>query len=284
MICSFHPCFVGDKNILCAGRDPGAGDLAWIKKADAVILPQGCRKSLYEMAAGHCSHVFPNYMARFAFPGKIGQARLFDQIHAPFPQTYSFLSLAEFQQFRSRPDHTRILSFPFVFKFDWGGESDNVWLIDSGPRLSEAIQRAADYEKTGQSGFLIQEFISAPSRSLRVVALGTKRISYWRVQPDQKNFSTGLSRGAVIDEESDPQLQEDGIKMVSSVCNQTGINLAGFDIIFSNKIKPRGYFLEINYFFGRAGLGGSKQFYEALNREIRLWLKNIGLTSSKSMN
>ena len=46
MIVSFHPLFEADKNIICAGREPGADDLAAIKAAEAVILPQGCRQSL----------------------------------------------------------------------------------------------------------------------------------------------------------------------------------------------------------------------------------------------
>jgi ribosomal protein S6--L-glutamate ligase len=57
MILSFHPCFVADKNIICAGRSPDADDLAAIKAADAVVLPQGCYKSLYEMARGNCTNI-----------------------------------------------------------------------------------------------------------------------------------------------------------------------------------------------------------------------------------
>jgi ribosomal protein S6--L-glutamate ligase len=283
MILSFHPCFVGDQNIICAGRDPDDSDLAWIKKADAVILAQGCRKSLHEMAAKQCPHVFPDYKARFSFPGKIGQARLFKQINAPFPETYSFLSLADFDKFSSQSNNTPGLTFPFVFKFDWGGESDNVLLIESKNQLVEALRRAAEFEKTGQSGFLIQEFITSANRSLRVAAIGTKRISYWRVQPDQNNFSTGVSKGAVIDKASDPLLQQAGIDMVDRFCDQTDINFAGFDIVFSDESKPCGYFLEINYFFGRTGLGGSEKFYKLLNHEINLWLKRIELTGSVSL-
>jgi ribosomal protein S6--L-glutamate ligase len=41
--------------------------------------------------------------------------------------------------------------------------------------------------------------------------------------------------------------------------------------------------LEINYFFGRTGLGGSEKFLETLHQEINLWLKRIGLSSTVSM-
>jgi len=90
MILSFHPCFEADKNILCAGRDPDLDDLAAIKLADAVILPQGCKKSLYEMAEQNCEHVFPDYKARFSFPGKTGQIKLFQE-------TMLFLKLIRIQ-------------------------------------------------------------------------------------------------------------------------------------------------------------------------------------------
>jgi ribosomal protein S6--L-glutamate ligase len=283
MILSFHPCFVGDENILCAGRDINNNDLGWIQKADAVILPQGCGKPLYDMAAKNCPQVFPNYKARFSFPGKIGQARLFKEVNASFPETHCFLSLAHYHKFHSRSDNLLAFDLPFVFKFDWGGESDNVLLIDSLDQQTETLRRAADFEKTGQCGFLIQEFIPSANRSLRVAVIGTKRIAYWRVQPNQKVFSTGVSKGATIDKISDAQLQATGIKMVDRFCAQTGINLAGIDVVFSDGSKPLGYFLEINYFFGRAGLGGSEKYLETLHREINLWLERIGLPSTVSM-
>ena len=72
MILSFHPCYEADSNILCAGRDPDEKDLAAIRAADAVILPQGCREALYLLARQNCSYVFPDYDARFQYPGKTG--------------------------------------------------------------------------------------------------------------------------------------------------------------------------------------------------------------------
>ena len=60
---------------------------------------------------------------------------------------------------------------------------------------------------------------------------------------------------------------------------QTGINLAGFDFLFNTaaidtgEIQP--LLLEINYFFGRRGLGGSDTFYRLLESEIEKWLENV---------
>jgi ribosomal protein S6--L-glutamate ligase len=35
--------------------------------------------------------------------------------------------------------------------------------------------------------------------------------------------------------------------------------------------------LEINYFFGRSGLGGSQVYYEILQKEILNWLHRLDL-------
>jgi len=52
--------------------------------------------------------------------------------------------------------------------------------------------------------------------------------------------------------------------------------MAGFDLLFSSERKNRTpLFLEINYYFGRRGLGGSERFYEILNTEITKWLALI---------
>ncbi|MCG2754079.1 MAG: hypothetical protein L6247_00670 [Desulfobacteraceae bacterium] len=349
MILSFHPCFVADKNIICAGRKPGADDLAAIKAADAVILPQGCYKSLYEMARGNCANVFPNYDAKFKYPGKTGQTKLFQNKGVSLPETVIFRNtdsfIPNFASFSkchceersdvaisspkdcfsiARNDATGkdfqiILAkfgfdFPFVFKFDWGGEGENVYLIKSVEYLQEVLQKAAIYERTGQAGFLIQEYIPSQNRSLRVVIINRKIITYWRVLKNREGFCSNLSQGAVIDFDYDPDLQEMAAVSVKNFCKQAGINLAGIDILFSSDAKPqkrahspqlaaglasesensklpygrrfpaacRGelqikepLFLEINYFFGRRGLGGSEKYYELLIPEIRAWIKSL---------
>ena len=277
MILSFHPVITADQNILCAGRDPGKKELKAIKQADAVILPQGCRQTLYEMAIAHCPHVFPDYGAKFKFPGKIGQADLFAQCGLPHPQTETFVSLDDFFKKTGYPRQKLNFALPFVFKFDWGGEGDTVSCVASLTDFKKALEKAASYERTGQYGFLIQEFIpTTDNRSLRVVVIGQKRISYWRIPADPDQFGTSLSKGAKIDKDSDVYLQTAGVEMVDRLCRKTGINLAGIDLILPktlNNTSP--LFLEINYFFGRTGIGGSEPFYEILESEIRNWLKKI---------
>jgi ribosomal protein S6--L-glutamate ligase len=276
MIVSFHPLFEADKNILCAGREPEQPDLAAIKKADAVILPQGCRQTLYEMARHHCEHVFPNYNARFRYPGKTGQIHLFCDTKTPHPNTRVFDDLASFRREYGHNTEGLPFPFPFVFKFDWGGEGDTVYLIRSHDDLQHLLQQTDIYEKSGQQGFLIQQYVPNQNKTLRVVNIGQQLISYWRISNCQNSFLANLSKGASIEFNSDPDLQDKAKAVIKRLCKKTGINLAGFDVIFSGEKKDRlPLLLEINYFFGRKGLGGSQAYYKILQDEIRHWLDGL---------
>jgi ribosomal protein S6--L-glutamate ligase len=275
MILSFHPNIVAHKNILCAGRLPNDEDRAAICRAEAVIVSQGCSETLYRMCRKYCAHVFPTYDVRFDFPGKLGQARLFKKMGAPFPLTYSFDKVASYDD---RDGQKSTLSFPCVFKFDWGGEGEEVFLLETEQALERVLERAGRMEQAGQKGFLLQEYISCGGRSLRVVIIGAQLFSYWRRQQDASEFLTNLKAGGVIDHESDPDLQEAGKEAVRDFCSKTGINLAGIDLIFPHDQKgATPFFLEINYFFGRRGLGGSLEYYDLLDKAVGLWLRNIGL-------
>ena len=126
MVLSFHPLIKGDMNRLCAGREPDPADMAAIRRASAVILPQGCPLGLYRAARDNCPHVFPNYDARFEFPGKTGQIQLFRSTGAHHPRTELFENTAAFYRLHGRRSGRR---YPVVFKFDWGGEGETVFLV-----------------------------------------------------------------------------------------------------------------------------------------------------------
>jgi len=279
MILSFHPLFEADHNILCAGRLPDITDLEAIKAAAAVILPQGCSQALYEMAEMNCSYVFPNYDTRFKYPGKTGQIHLFQKLNVAHPQSAVYPNVAAFSRKHGDAPSRLPHKLPFVFKFDWGDEGDTVYLIDSPAALQETLRTAVTYESSGQNGFLIQEYIPEQNKTLRVVIIGQKVISYWRVQQNMDCFHVNLSKGANIDTDGDPDLQQLGVTTVKDVCKQTAIDLAGFDVIFSNGLKPNpeALLLEINYFFGRKGLGGSARYYEILMTEITKWLNSLNI-------
>ena len=276
MIVSFHPLFEADKNIICAGRKPNARDLAAIKAAKAVILSQGCYRSLYEMARANCSKVFPNYDARFKYPGKIGQINLFRAINVSHPATEICLNVAAFQKKYGEKPGKLPFQFPLVLKLNWGGEGDTVYLVTSLKNLLNQLTQTIRFENTGQTGFLLQEYIPCRGMTLRVVVIGQHIISYWRISQNSDNFYTNLGKGAVIDSAAEPALQNKAIALVKNMCQKTGINLAGFDVIFSSETQdPDPMLLEINYFFGRKGLGGSEAFYKILLGEIRAWLAKI---------
>lgn len=161
-----------------------------------------------------------------------------------------------------------------------------VTFVSSLPELNKLILKAEEFEQTGQFGFLIQEYIDTKGMSLRINIIGQRLISFWRILENEQGFQSNLSKGARIDYNLHPNLQEAGKKIVSEFCKHTHINLAGFDILFSfDTLQPSDanpFFLEINYFFGRRGLGGSEKFYEILVQEIDTWLNGIGLSVKAS--
>lgn len=276
MILSFHPIIVADENIICAGRDPDAGDLAAIRKAEAVILPQGCTEPLYRLATANCKHVFPNLDVRFDFPSKSGQTRLLDKLGVAHPETAYFESVAAFKP------STGTIVYPAVVKYDWGGQGNTVFKSDDSEQLAVVVDKAAACEATGQCGFLVQEYIPASHGALRVVLIATKKVAYWRVSKSADTFSTHVDGGARIDTTYGPDLQQSAIAVVEQVGGKTGLQLAGFDFIFDQRDLERGLIrplmLEINYFFGRTGLGGSEAYYRILEAEIDKWLAAIDLS------
>lgn len=276
MILSFHPIIEADQNIICAGRLPNQEDQKAIEKADAVIVPQGCSEALYRMARRHCPHVFPNLDVRFDYPGKRGQVDLFRKLNIAHPETWPFNSVADFHRC------TRNMGFPLVVKFDWGGQGETVFKVVCAAELIKIMDQASAFEASGQSGFILQKYIACGQRSLRVVVIGTRIISYWRRQPDASCFGTSLISGAMIDYDDDPHAQAAARSVVAGFCQKTGLHLAGFDFIFSTEnwnreiVAPLA--LEINYFFGRTGLGGSEGFYRILASEVDQWLTQLGTT------
>jgi len=276
MIVSYHPLFEADRNLLCAGRLPDGRDLAAIRAAKAVVLGQGCYQALYKMARENCPHVFPNYNARFKYPGKLGQIELFRAYSVRHPATETYPHLAAFQKKYGHQLKQLPFSYPLVFKFDWGGEGETVYRIDAPEDLQNVLRQTAEFEQSGQHGFLLQHFVPSSGRTLRVAVIGRRFESYWRIQDDSRAFHSSLSKGAIIDPEAAPGLQQKAVAVVKDLCQKTEINLAGFDVIFSSEIEdPEPMLLEINYFFGRKGLGGSEAYYSMLQEEIQAWLDMI---------
>jgi len=93
-------------------------------------------------------------------------------------------------------------------------------MVKVQPLRSEGAKKAAEYEKSGQAGFILQDYISSNSRNLRVVILGQRVISYWRIQEINDSFYSNLSRGVVIDSEAKPGLQHKAVALTKVLCQK----------------------------------------------------------------
>ena len=273
MILSFHPCIDADLNAIVAGRAPGPKEEAMVKGADAIILPQGVRQDLYDLCRKHAPRVFPNYDLRFQHPGKIGDIFLFRTLEIPHPKTFLFQDVADYHShFPAGKDHFPF-AFPFVVKGNYGGEGRMVYRIHSEQEMHNILGQLEAMESSGTRGFIIQQWIDHGGRDVRVVILHDRLISYWRVQRDPRQFLTNLSAGGTIDLRSDRYLLEKSEDIVHHFCKQTGINLAGIDLMFDKDDESKKpLFLEINYWFGRRFFGSSEAYYARLKRAVKRWL------------
>ena len=270
-ILSFHLLLETEWNRVFHGDELSPEDIAAIQNADGVILPQGCKESIYRTACKYCRNVFPNYDARFSHPGKTGQSFLFLEQGVATPRTCVV----------DNTDHqlhcpSSSFTFPFVFKSAWGGAGKSVFLVHSEIELQKCLELARGWEKENLSGFLFQEYIPTGDRSLRVVVIGPDMYPYWRVQEGGEGFYTNLAKGATIDRASSPDLMTKACRSLQPFCHDTGINLAGFDFIFNEKEKdPEPLFLEINYGFRTRGLGGPDSYLMLLEKAVREWKESL---------
>jgi ribosomal protein S6--L-glutamate ligase len=274
MIASLHPCIRKDINILCAGRSLTDREKKRLGKAQAVILPQGVTAEVYRECRRLVPRVFPNYDLRFGLEGKVGDALLFEYFQVPHPRTLAFRDREAFSNLFPDPDlATAVLSgYPLVLKGNEGGEGSLVFLIKSLRDLKDKLRLLLDSSFRRQ-GFVLQEFIDHGGRDLRVVILYDQVVAYWRVQPNPSQFRTNQLQGGEIDPDGNLRQKDKAAKAVEWFCHRAGIQVAGFDILFDRRADPgTPLFLEINYYFGRRGLGGSLRFYELFEQAADRWL------------
>ncbi len=278
MILSFHPCFTADRQIILGARSLNEEDLRLIRGANAVILPQGRMESLVSACSEAGTNMFPNYEMRQAYPGKVGQSRLFQKFQFPHPKTSRWKTVAAFKDAALGVTGIPSCSFPFVVKDDGSHEAGGVFMVNERESLEVALDFMALKEMSGSKGFVTQDFVPSGGNVLRAVIMGQRTITYWKrpVRPGQ--VITTISKGALIDHEWRPELQEKGKAQARGLAKRTGINLAAVDFVFPLwEEVPAALFLEINYYFGRRGLGGMDAYYRLLFRAIQDWLRTIGL-------
>jgi ribosomal protein S6--L-glutamate ligase len=120
------------------------------------FCPRDAGKPLYRMARQNCPHVFPDYDARFQYPGKTGQAKLFQALGPPIPAP-GFLKIRRIFSVQGQP-----LPMPvFPWSSSWIGGVRVIRFfapvqIRSGAR---PCQQAKAYERSGQRGFVLQTVV-----------------------------------------------------------------------------------------------------------------------------
>ena len=276
MILSFHPCFDADVQIIIGDRPLSSGDLELVRKAKAIILPQGRTEDLYYACTKSNALIFPGYEMRFKYQGKTGQNLLFKYFGCPHPETLCWSSVEEFKKGYKGQDlfpH----DLPFLVKADNVHEAEGVFLVKDKVSMSEALDYLIKRERSGILGFVTQVYVGSDGNVLRAVIIGRKVITYWKRPYKHGKVITSISRGAIIDHDWKPDLQEKGRVQAQSLSKKTGINLAAIDFIFPfTEKEPAPLFLEINYYFGRRGLGGTKNYYRLLHEAIQDWLSEAG--------
>jgi len=276
MILSFHRHVKGDVNLRLTLKGPFAeAPTQAISSARGIVVTQSIKSDPYQFCCARCPHVFPDYTYRFGFEGKYGNIQLFRQFHAPHPETLCYESVKNFESRHDRNGEP-LLPFPFVLKADRGGGGWGVLLVKNRQELMDRLQILDDVSRHPTKRFIAQQFIPHKGRDLRVVVIGNNMRAYWRCQQTPGEFRNNVGRGAVIEDRLDPKLTKKGTRCVGEFCSKTGMNLAAFDVLFDRTHpEPEPLLSEINFCFGRKGLGGSRRFYELLNQAVRKWARNL---------
>jgi ribosomal protein S6--L-glutamate ligase len=277
MILSFHPCFDADSQIILGSRPLNSNHLKLIRKAEAIILPQALQAEIYRACTESGALLFPNYEMRFRYPGKIGQSLMFRDFGFPHPETFRWNKLEDFKK-KHLSTETFPHKKPFLIKDDRTHEAEGVYLVKDKHSLSEALLDLEVKKRSGSSGFITQDYVSSNGNILRAVIIGKKIMTYWKRPNRQGQVITTISRGAVIDHHWRPDLQAKAEGQARSLSKKTRINVAAIDFVFDlSEKKPEPLFLEINYYFGRKGLGGTEKYYLLFYQAVQDWLKKAGL-------
>ncbi len=258
-----------DENLpnLAPIEDPVVARL--IRCARGVVMPRGATEKRYRKITAMAQDWFPNLDCRYAYPGKTTQALLFSRLNVRHPRTIVY---PHPQSLLDAGRKALPLDYPFVLKGDTGGGGSGVFPVTSRNELLNGLERLPVDEP-----LLIQRWVEHGGMDLRVVVIGAKMASYFRVGGG--NFYNNACRGGQIHPEIFPELQCSGMAAVARFCHFTGINLAGFDLMFPDDGPP--VFIEINYNFGRKGLGGTPGFRRLFRAAVGLWQQGVAYPSMK---
>jgi ribosomal protein S6--L-glutamate ligase len=259
---SMNPLVSLDENLpnLAPLDDPAVVTL--IRSARGVVMPRAASEGRYRRVAALARDWFPNFEPKFAYVGKTKQTILFRRLGVRHPRTFIYRSPAGLET----AERSRLpLPYPFVLKGDRGGGGSSVYPVSCLKDLRSALGRLPAEEP-----LLVQEWVHHGGMDLRVVVVGFQMVSYFRVG---RGFYNNICRGGRVDRSLFPERQEAGMAAVAHFCSLTGIQVAGFDLMFPDAGPP--VFVEINFHFGRKGLGGTPGFRRLFGEAVRAWQRGI---------
>lgn len=261
---SFYPRIPLEENLSLFDplMDPGVRNL--IKQAAGVLLPTYTPPWRYSEIKGLAREWFPRLDTRFEYAGKIAQIRLFRRIGVRCPETLVFVDcdrlLSYFARFGSP------WGYPLVLKGDKGGGGSTVYPIHSPEEMPQQVARLPRQEPV-----LLQKMVDHGGKDLRVVLYGDRAVSYFRVGGGQ--FYNNVCRGGRIEHHLWPEQNRIGRQAVLAFSRRAAIDIAGFDLMFSDDGSP--LFIEINFHFGRKGLGGFAGHQDLLRQAFQRWRQRI---------
>ncbi|MCU0586560.1 MAG: hypothetical protein MUF52_00240 [Syntrophobacteraceae bacterium] len=257
---SFHPGIPLDVNlpVFSPVDDPGIQCL--LQDATGVLLPSYVTPRRYAMITRWCRSWFPRLDTRFKSCGKTAQIQLFRRQGIRHPESVIFRDAEELQRYAAMADPPG--GYPCVLKGDTGGGGSTVFPVRSPKDLSRCLQRLPH-----DRPMLLQRWVDHGGMDLRVVVYGKQAVSYFRIGDGQ--FYNNVCRGGRLDHEGWPELRRKGVEAVRAFCHAVAIDVAGLDLMFPDSGPP--VFVEINFHFGRKGLGGSSGHRKYWLQAVQAW-------------
>jgi ribosomal protein S6--L-glutamate ligase len=257
---SFHPEIPMEENlpIFSPLEDPRTQGL--LKAAAGVLLPSYVPPQRYRCITQWCRSWFPRLDTRFNHCGKTRQILLFRTHGVRHPESVLFQHAMELMNHAAAAGPPG--GYPCVLKGDTGGGGSTVFPIRTPEDLPRFVERLPS-----DRPMLLQRWVNHGGMDLRVVVYGKQAVSYFRMGDGR--FYNNVCRGGRLDHESRPDLQQEGINAVRTFCERTAIDVAGFDLMFPDSGEP--VFIEINFHFGRKGLGGTPGHRRFWARAVQQW-------------
>lgn len=233
-----------------------------LRGAKGVLLPAYVTPRRYGLITRYAGNWFPRLDARFQYHGKTRQVLLFRELGVRHPETLTFKDPQELMAFVDEQGPP--WGYPMVLKGDTGGGGETVFPVYGLEDLHTYLM------KLPMDGpLLIQRWVDHGGKDLRVVVYGDTAVSYFRV--GDGSFYNNVCRGGRLDYEGWPELQRRGVEAVRSFSSRAKIDMAGYDLMFPDDGDP--LFIEINFHFGRKGLGGTEGHRKYFFQAVENWRK-----------